>query len=125
MHAGYEQANGYAARHSPPKWEGVWIYRQLPATASQIFLKEATERAAHSMARNAALSSHISGNRGYDSNRVHSPSIFHSYCVEKSMLNMGTSLITPCYEVKRLETKTHVGLGPGESIEYTKHRGEP
>ncbi len=35
---------------------------------------------------------------------------------------MGTSPITPCYDVERLETKTHVGLGPGESIEYTKHR---
>ncbi len=35
---------------------------------------------------------------------------------------MGTSPITPCYDVERLETNTHVGLGPGESIEYTKHR---
>ncbi len=33
-----------------------------------------------------------------------------------------TSLITPCYDVERLETKTHIGLGPGEPIEYTKHR---
>ncbi len=37
-------------------------------------------------------------------------------------VNMGTSPITPCYDVERLETKTHVGLGPEESIEYTKHR---
>ncbi len=35
---------------------------------------------------------------------------------------MGTSPITPCYDAERLETKSHVGLGPGESIEYTKHR---
>ncbi len=35
---------------------------------------------------------------------------------------MGTSPITPCYDLERLETKTHMGLGPGESIEYTKHR---
>ncbi len=33
-----------------------------------------------------------------------------------------TSPITPCYDVEWLETKTHVGLGPGESIEHTKHR---
>ncbi len=37
-------------------------------------------------------------------------------------VSMGTSQIMPCYDVERLETKTHVGLGPGESIEYTKHR---
>ncbi len=37
-------------------------------------------------------------------------------------VSMGTSQITPCYDVEWLETKTHVGLGPGESIEYTKHR---
>ncbi len=35
---------------------------------------------------------------------------------------MGTSPITPCYDAERLETNTHVGLGPGESMEYTKHR---
>ncbi len=34
---------------------GVWQYNQLPATASQIYSKEATERAAHSTARNAVL----------------------------------------------------------------------
>ncbi len=37
-------------------------------------------------------------------------------------VSLGTSSITPCYDVERLETKTHVGLGPGETIEYTKHR---
>ncbi len=37
-------------------------------------------------------------------------------------LSMRTSPIMPCYDTERLETKTHVGLGPGESIEYTKHR---
>ncbi len=35
---------------------------------------------------------------------------------------METSPSTPCYDAERLETKTHVGLGQGESIEYTKHR---
>ncbi len=34
---------------------GVWLYNQLPATASQIFSEEATERTAHSMARNVVL----------------------------------------------------------------------
>ncbi len=38
------------------------------------------------------------------------------------MLSMGTSTITPCYDAECLETKTQVGLDPGESIEYTKHR---
>ncbi len=55
MHGSGEQANGYAAHHIPPKWEGVWLYNQLAATASQISSKEATERAAHSTARNAVL----------------------------------------------------------------------
>ncbi len=36
-------------------------------------------------------------------------------------VSMGTSSITPCYDVEQLETKTHMGLGPGESIEYIKH----
>ncbi len=35
---------------------------------------------------------------------------------------MGTSPITPCYYMERFETKTYLGLGPGESIQYTKHR---
>ncbi len=35
---------------------------------------------------------------------------------------MGTSPIKPCYDAEQLETKTHVGLDPGESIEYTNHR---
>ncbi len=35
---------------------------------------------------------------------------------------MGTSSITPCYDAERLETKTHMGLDPGEPIEYTKHK---
>ncbi len=30
--------------------------------------------------------------------------------------------MTLCYDEERLETKTHVGLDPGESVEYTKHR---
>ncbi len=39
-----------------------------------------------------------------------------------STLSMGSSPITPCYDAGRFEAKTHVGLGPGESIEYTKYR---
>ncbi len=31
---------------------------------------------------------------------------------------MGTSPITPCYDAERLETKTHVGLGPGPSFVF-------
>ncbi len=38
---------------------------------------------------------------------------------------MGNSPIMPCYDAERLETKNHVGLGPGESIEYTKYRVSP
>ncbi len=34
---------------------GNWLYNPLPATASQISSKEATERAAHSTARNTVL----------------------------------------------------------------------
>ncbi len=34
---------------------GIWLYNPLLATASQISSKEATERAAHSTARNAVL----------------------------------------------------------------------
>ncbi len=37
-------------------------------------------------------------------------------------VSMGTSSIMPCNDVERLETKTHVGLGTRESIEYIKHR---
>ncbi len=55
MHGGGERANGYAAHHSPPKWEGRLLYNQLPATASRISSKEATVCADHSMARNAVL----------------------------------------------------------------------
>ncbi len=35
---------------------------------------------------------------------------------------MGTSPIMPCYDVERLEPKTHIGLDPGESVEYTNSR---
>ncbi len=36
IHGGGERAKGYAPRHSPPKWEGGWLYNPLLATASQI-----------------------------------------------------------------------------------------
>ncbi len=39
-----------------------------------------------------------------------------------SFINSLHSPIMPCYDAERLETKTHMGLGPGESIEYTKHK---
>ncbi len=52
MHGSSERANGYAACQNG--W-GVWLYNQLPANASLIFSKEATERAAHSTARNEVL----------------------------------------------------------------------
>ncbi len=60
---------------------GVWLYNPLPATASQISSKEATE---HAEGQECSTRSHISGNQGYDSNQVRSLSIFHSYCVEIS-----------------------------------------
>ncbi len=37
-------------------------------------------------------------------------------------VSIGTISIMPCYDVEWLETKTHMGLGPGQSIEYIKHR---
>ncbi len=55
MHGGGERANGYAAFIARQNGTGVWLYNQLPATASQISSKEATERAAHSKARNTVL----------------------------------------------------------------------
>ncbi len=115
MHGGGERANGYAARYSPPK------YDQLPATTSQISSKEATECAAHSMARNAVL---VLISQGTEVTIVTSTFLFDISLVLRrvSMLSMGTSPISPCYDAERLETKTHMGLGPGESKEYTKHR---
>ncbi len=40
-------------------------------------------------------------------------------------VSMGTSSITPCYDVERLETKTHVGLGPRVVNRIHKAQGEP
>ncbi len=65
---------------------GIWLYNSPPATASPISLKEATEHAVHSTARNSTHS-HISWNRGYESNRVRSLSIFHSYCKYGNQFN--------------------------------------
>ncbi len=79
------------------------------AAASHISSKEASEECT-SARPGTQYSFHISGNRGYDSNQVRSLSIFHSYFVEEAC--MGTSTITPCYEVERLKTKTHVGVRP-------------
>ncbi len=39
-------------------------------------------------------------------------------------ISMGTSSIMPCYDVKRLETKTHVGLGPGGVNRVHQAQGE-
>ncbi len=73
------------------------------------------------MARNAVL---ITISQGTEVTIVTSTFLFDISLVLRrvSMLSMGTSPITLCYDVERLETKTQVGLGPGESIEYTKHR---
>ncbi len=59
---GIERAYGYAGIASPPHLRFLRRKRQ--------------ER---------SIRSHISGNRGYDSNRVHSLSIFHSYCIEDAV----------------------------------------
>ncbi len=61
---------------------GVWLYNQLPATASQISLKEATECAAHSTARNAVLVPISQGTEVMMVTEYVSLSIFLSYCVE-------------------------------------------
>jgi len=61
---------------------------------------------------------HISGNQGYDSNRVPSLSIFHLYCVEDAC--MGTSTIMPCYDVERLNTKTGYCIKISEKRNYIK-----
>ncbi len=73
--------------------------------------------AVDSTARNSTRS-HISGNeRRYEINQEYVPFLYFTHTV-----SMGTSSITPRYDVEWLEIKTHVGLGPGESIEYIKHR---
>ncbi len=66
---------------------------------------------------------HISGNRGYDSNRVRTLSIFHSYCVEDACI--GTSTITRCYDVEQLKTKTHVGVKPRGVNRIHQAQAEP
>ncbi len=100
---------------SPPKWRGIWLYNLPPATASQISSKELTERAVHSTARKSTRSN-------ISQLRLRKwPSTFPFRYFTRTV-SMGTSSITPCYDVERLETKTHVGLGSGESIEYIKHR---
>ncbi len=71
----------------PTKIGGVsgYITRRLPPRL-RFLSKEATEHAVHSTARNGTHS-HISGKRGYESNRVHSLSIFHSYCKYGNQFN--------------------------------------
>ncbi len=99
----------------------VWLYNQMLChRKSDCF--EGSIRGVQLIARPGMQYSfsHISRNPGYDSNRVRSLLIFHLYCIEFRRY-MGTSPIIPCYDVERFETKTHVGLNPGESIEYTKH----
>ncbi len=101
---------------------GVWLYNPLPDTASQISSKEAAEHAAHSTARNAVL---IPISQGTEVTIATEYVPFRYFTRTASIyidVSMGTSSIMPCYDVERLETKTHVGLGPGESIEYIKHR---
>ncbi len=88
---------------------GGWLYNSPPASASQISSKEATEHAVYSTARNSTRS-HISGTE------VTKVTDYVPFRYFTRTVSMGTSSITPCYDVERLETKTHVGLGPGESI---------
>ncbi len=82
-----------------------------PATASLISSKEAIEACSLKHGQECSTCSHISGNRGYDSNRVHSPSIFHLYCIEYQRL-YGNNPITLCYDVehKSLQSPSN---GPG------------
>ncbi len=96
-----------------------------PATTSPISSKEATEkqprRAAHNTARNSVL---VPISQGTEVTIVTEYVPFRYFTRTALSIDacMGTSPIMPRYEAERLETKTHVGLGPGESIEYTKHR---
>ncbi len=62
---------------------GVWLYNQLLCHCISDFFKGSNR----GMQLTACTCSHISGNRGYDSNRVRSLSIFHSYCVEYQRLS--------------------------------------
>ncbi len=80
------RAYGYTARQNG---QGVWLYK-LRNRISDFF--ERSYWGVQLIARpGTQYSFHISGNRGYDSNQVHSLSIFHSYYVED--VCMGTSTI--------------------------------
>ncbi len=105
--------NGSAAVHKPMAMQptidrqnrrGILLYkRPLRHRISDFF--ERSDWGVQLIARPGTLYSfHISGDQGYDSNRVRSLSIFHSYCIERRC--MGTSTIMPCYDMERLKTKT-------------------
>ncbi len=105
--------NGSAAVHKPMAMQptidhqnrrGILLYkRPLRHRISDFF--EGSDWGVQLIARPGTLYSfHISGDQGYDSNRVRSLSIFNSYCIERRC--MGTSTIMPCYDMERLKTKT-------------------
>ncbi len=94
--------NGSAAAREPmavqpaiacQNGRGVWLYkRPLHRHISDYF--ERSDWGVQLIARpGTRYSFHISGKRVYESNRVRSLSIFHSYCIEDAC--MGTSTITP------------------------------
>ncbi len=75
---------------------GVWLYNPLLATASQISSKEATERVAHSTARNTVL---VPISQGTEVTIVTEYFPFEISLVLRRDIDvsMGTSQITPCY----------------------------
>ncbi len=97
------------ARHMQPaiarqNRRSIWLYkRPLRCHISDFF--EGSDWGVQLIARpGTQYLFHISSNRDYDSNRVCFLSIIHSYCVKDAC--MGTSIITLCYDVERLKTKT-------------------
>ncbi len=91
--SGKKRTNGSAAElHEPmatiparsrQNGHGIWLYK--PSFRHRILRFTSTEATTEScsyLARQSTqYSFRISGNRGYDSNRVRSLSILHSYCV--------------------------------------------
>ncbi len=83
-----KKQTGYAVRQTV---RGVWLYkRSLRHRISDFF--EASE------------------SQGTEVTIVTFPFDIHLYCIEDAC--MRTSTITPCYDMERLQTKTHVGVRP-------------
>ncbi len=102
---------------------GFWLYKGPLCRRILDFFEESNWGVQLIARPGTQYSFHISGNRGYDSNRVSSLSIFHSYCVERHC--MGTSTIMPCYDTERLKTKIHVGLRPRGINRMHQAQGQP